>query len=53
MKNKYRCLIWYLTEIRRLKSNLAVDLKNSGNGTNRNIIYLASPFMCHLLAFLK
>lgn len=36
-----------------LKSNLAVDLMNSGNGTNENIIYLAGPLVYVLLAFLK
>lgn len=42
-------LVSYKKKDRR-KSNLAVDLKDSGNGTSRNIIYLAGPLIYHLLA---
>lgn len=36
-----------------LKTNLAVDLMNSGSGSNGNVIYLAGPLSYHSLAFLK
>lgn len=54
MKNKYSMSNWesYKNKV-SLKTNLAVDLINSGSGSNGNVIYLADPLIYHSLAFLK
>lgn len=54
MKNKYSIsnLVSYKNKD-SLKRNLAVDLMNSGCGSNGNLIHLAGPLSYHSLAFLK